>query len=728
MRFFPARLISHASRHFRYGSRVQMAFRSKEPIVALESTVVTHGMPYPSNLQTASSLEKIVAEEGAVPATIAIMDGAVRIGLLSCRLPLRSRWYLTIVCLSGLEEDQLEKLAKTTLAKCVKVSRRDLAHTICRGLNGGTTVSATMVLAHQAGIKIFATGGIGGVHRHGERSMDVSADLTELARTTPPVVVCAGIKSILDIPLTLEYLETQGVCVATVGPTEDFPSFYSRQSGHLAPLHVRNEQEAAELILTHQQLHLQSGILLAVPIPQEEEIPADDVETWLEQALSDAQLAGVSGKKVTPFLLSRLNELSKGKTLKANIALLENNARVASRIAVELHRLENESENRRSFGNMAFPERENSNREGISAATQSTSSTAGGSGRPVVIGGIVADFMAKCDIDFQMNGSTHPGKLSMTCGGVGHNVADCLTRFGGAPILLSAIGNDYHGKMVKSDSQHMDFSHVREDASSFATASYIGILNQRGQLYGGVMDMSIHGTINRDYVKQHEERIKAAPLVVLDGNPPVECMDYVLSLAKKYERPVWYETTDLHKAENAFLTSHWWHISYISPNLNELKSIFKRLGLSLPADIDGIADGSGHVATVSHIFQHIPSLQILLLKLGKRGSLLLSTTEVHQPFSNVKVWRQSQPTVYARFYDAPAVASGDIVNVSGSGDCMASGIIHGILNGWSIDQSVDLGTKAAACSLLSLKTVPETLNQLTSASAASTDGRQLKVP
>jgi pseudouridine-5'-phosphate glycosidase len=278
-------------------------------IVALESTIITHGMPYPANLETALSVEAVVRENGAVPATIAVIDGELRVGL---------------------ERDELEKLAQAK--GVVKASGRDLAVAMVRGQTAGTTVSATMLLAELAGIEIFATGGVGGVHRGAEQTFDISADLTELGRTKT-AVVCAGVKSILDIAKTLEYLETQRVPVIAHG-TEDFPAFFTRQSGYKADHRLDTPEEIARAMHHHHQLGTGTGLLIANPIPEEAALTPDFIDGTIADAVREADERGIGRKELTPFLLARINELSKGESLKANIELVRNNARLAAKMAV----------------------------------------------------------------------------------------------------------------------------------------------------------------------------------------------------------------------------------------------------------------------------------------------------------------------------------------------------------------------------------------------------------
>jgi len=287
---------------------VEKALLENMPVVALESTIIAHGMAYPHNVETAREVERIVRDEGAVPATIAIIDGKISIGL---------------------DDSELEMLA--TSREVRKASRRDIAVITARGLNGATTVSATMFCAFLAHIPVFVTGGIGGVHRGASSTFDVSADITELART-PVAVVCAGAKSILDLPLTLEKLETYGVPVLGY-ETDEFPSFYSRKSGLAVDCRVESAEEVAAIMKMKWSLGIEGGIIVANPIPESDEIPSEEIESFTAKALDDAYTDGVRGKALTPYLLDRIYRLTEGRSLKANIALVKNNARIGARIA-----------------------------------------------------------------------------------------------------------------------------------------------------------------------------------------------------------------------------------------------------------------------------------------------------------------------------------------------------------------------------------------------------------
>lgn len=297
--------------NFHIHPEVAAALRDGEPVVALESTIISHGMPYPQNVATARAVEDIVRKNGAVPATIAIIKGK---------------------CTVGLTQEELEYFGQ---AKDVqKVSLRDMPYVVSQGLYGATTVAATMRIAAMAGISIFVTGGIGGVHRGAEKNMDISADLTEMQQTNV-AVVSAGVKSILDIGLTLEYLETLGVPVVTIGQ-EAFPSFYSQDSGHKSPLQLNTSAEIAAMLKVKWDMGLKGSVLIANPIPADLEIPAAIMEEHIVLALDAASRAGVRGKDLTPYLLSYIAKHTNGESLDANIALIKNNAAIGAQIAVAL--------------------------------------------------------------------------------------------------------------------------------------------------------------------------------------------------------------------------------------------------------------------------------------------------------------------------------------------------------------------------------------------------------
>ena len=294
---------------------VEQAVKKGKPVVALESTIISHGMPYPQNVETALEVERIIRENGAVPATIAILGGRLK---------------------AGLTPEEIDYLGKTG-TKVAKASRRDLPVLVAQGLDGATTVTTTMMIAAMAGIKIFATGGIGGVHRGAETTMDISADLEELAQT-PVMVVCAGAKSILDLGLTMEYLETHGVTVIGYG-TKELPAFYTRKSGFGVDYELDTPEELAKAFHVKQELGMKGGMLVTNPVPEEYSMEPNVINSAIEKAVKEAKKLGIHGKETTPYLLAKIKEITGGDSLVANIALVKNNAALAAKTAAEYAKL-----------------------------------------------------------------------------------------------------------------------------------------------------------------------------------------------------------------------------------------------------------------------------------------------------------------------------------------------------------------------------------------------------
>lgn len=303
------------SKYLDVAPEVKKALEEGKPVVALESTIISHGMPYPKNVETALNVEKVIRDNGAIPATIAIIGGKLK---------------------AGLSKDEIEYLGKEG-QKVTKVSRRDLPVIVSKGMDGATTVATTMIIAAMAGIKVFATGGIGGVHRGAETTMDISADLEELSMT-PVLVVCAGAKAILDLGLTLEYLETKGVPVIGYG-TEELPAFYSRKSGYKVDYRLDTPKEVAAAFNAKFELGMKGGMLLTNPIPEEFAMDDAIINNAIDQAIKEQNEQGIKGKASTPFLLARVCELTGGDSLESNIQLVYNNAKVASLTAVELSKM-----------------------------------------------------------------------------------------------------------------------------------------------------------------------------------------------------------------------------------------------------------------------------------------------------------------------------------------------------------------------------------------------------
>ncbi|KAM3926587.1 uncharacterized protein RB166_009390 isoform 1-T2 [Leptodactylus fuscus] len=653
-----SRRLESQSSAFRIHPSVEQAVAEGQAVVALESTIITHGMPYPQNISMATQVEEIVRANGSVPATVGILEGKVHIGLC---------------------EEEIKFLA--TCKDCVKVSRRDFPYVLSQGLSGGSTVSGTMVAAHHAGIPIFVTGGIGGVHRHGENSMDISADLTELGRT-PVAVISAGVKSILDIGRTLEYLETQGVCVSTFGDSRDFPAFFTPRSGFKAPYHVRNEEEAAKLIASSLELRLDSGVLISVPIPSEYAASGQMIEEAIRQALEEVRVQGIVGKEVTPFLLRRVNEITGGKSLNSNIALIKNNAKVGSRIAVALSKI------RKTKGGGRKEPRYRERSE------EKTSDSG-----PVVIGGINVDFIAKATQDkMEFGGQTNPGQVHQSFGGVGRNLADCMSRLGVRPLFISAVGQDDLSDSVFRFCSHMDMSGVAH-LKAHNTATYCAVISGSGELSLGLGDMEIHQQITEKHVSQFADRLSRAPLLCIDGNVPVSTIQYVCETARQSAVPVCYEPTDIDKASKPFTSNSWTALTYISPNLRELVSINRTLGyvedIDIPCKLEDIVD-----TAIGLSLPLLENIHCVIVTLGAHGILLCGHRRDRTVSLRAKD-KVSRDDLCAAHYPAAPIPPEEIINVSGAGDSLMAGLLTGVLAEYDTDTCVRMGLLAARLSLRS---------------------------
>ncbi|XP_035686031.1 pseudouridine-metabolizing bifunctional protein C1861.05-like [Branchiostoma floridae] len=653
---------------------VRKALANGEPVVALESTVITHGMPYPHNIRTAQRVVQIVREHRATPATIAIINGKLRIGL---------------------KEDELEWLAKTE-DPVLKTSRRDLSMVVSKGWSGGTTVAATMIAANKAGIPVFVTGGIGGVHRGGHSTLDVSADLTELGRT-PIAVVSAGVKSILDISRTLEYLETQGVSVMTYGNTTDFPAFFTQKSGFHSPYNVTSPEEAAEVIDNHFSLGLDSGLLIAVPIPEQH--AAQKVEDAIQRAVQQASEEGVRGDKVTPYILGKVDELTQGKSLAANIALMENNAAVGSQLAWALsHR------RRKHYHNLPT-----SNLQAKSPLTDVVIK----SNKPVVVGASVVDFVAKTkDPEVKLGGMTNPGTLTQSFGGVGRNIADCMSRLGAMPLLVSAVGNDPHAASFYIYSAHMDVSGVSQ-LEDQRTATYCAVLNGEGELVLGVGDMDINDQISPNLVSKFASAIELAPFVCVDGNVPEETVSYILKLCHYLQVPAWYEPTCVLKSSKPFRSDAWKNITYLSPNLTELRAIYRMVtGHEEPLVPE--EDPTLSQRLQEAVFLVRPLLEYLhcvIVTLSRDGVLVCRNTEQQSSFPVGKGNNTIKKTMLtAVHYPVFPKTEQQVINVSGAGDCLSAGMMHGMLQGLPPDICIKQGLLAAYNSTQTHSAVPSNID------------------
>ncbi|XP_055911932.1 uncharacterized protein LOC129945960 [Eupeodes corollae] len=628
---------------------VQSALNKNKPVVALESTIITHGMPFPQNLETALEVEEIVRSQGATPATIAILNGKVKVGLSS---------------------HDLKELASTDPKNVIKCSRRDLPYLVGNSLSGGTTVAGTMIIANMVGIRIFATGGIGGVHREGENTMDVSADLVELGRT-PVCVVSSGVKSILDIPRTLEFLETQGVCVSTFGSSGGrFPDFYTTDSGCKVPYNVDTPEDAAKLVHALIDLKLESGMLIAVPVPAEYAMNKQEIDEAINKALLDAKAKGIEGKAVTPFLLAAISKLTQGKSLASNMALIRNNAKVAAQIA------------------KAY-------------CKTSTPKTHDLENPPVVIGGSILDLSMTLQDDFQLDGSTYDVKVKQTAGGVGRNLAEGIYKLYGSAKFISAIGSDELGKsllnLIPEPLTPGIFQHPSKSTSLCSV-----IFDKCGDCKLIMGNMEIHGSISPELITKNEHILSRAPLIVMDANLPLPSVEALLTLAQKHKKPVFFETTDMRIAGKPFILSKdlWQAIKFISPNLYELVEISRVLTgqeQTIPNDHKELIPFAKKV--LESIDEHF---HCILLTLGAHGVIVdrRKTQNLLDIDGDQKILGRS-----IRFYPTEEITK--LVNVSGAGDSFASGFIANMLRGKSEEECIALGFFAAQKALQTDGAVPK---------------------
>ncbi|CAK4025250.1 hypothetical protein DOTSEDRAFT_54669 [Lecanosticta acicola] len=570
------RSISSNSKFFRVSEEVQQAISERRPVVALESTIYTHGFPYPDNLALASRLESLVRLNGGVPATIGILEGVARVGLGA---------------------DELVRLVSSAGSpNLLKISRRDLGFVLgLRGadgnpLNGGTTISGTSVLAHMAGIKVFATGGLGGVHRGAEQTMDISADLTELGKT-PITVISSGCKSFLDIPKTLEYLETQGVAVATFADGRtgdvDFPAFYTRESGVKSPKVLQHEKDAARVIYAQSVLGLQSGLHFANPIPEEHSLPFEDMERAIEQAIREASTAGATGAASTPYILAKIKELTGSKSVAANRALVEANVIRGTKVAVAVQKLEMEGQTGSYYQSdsnavVVGPAASNYTSDGVpkgfSTAT-GASKTASSSARKdsgadaittsadVFVAGSLAVDLA-CDYEPRSGTAlsspelhtSNPAQIAQSLGGVGSNVARAAHLMGASVRLCSAVGADLTGKAALEalTAAQMSISGIKvmsEDSES-RTSQYVAFNDKNKDLVLAMADMSIleQASISSaftDFWLPQLTQFRPSHLVV-DGNWPPDLLARWLEAGKAIDAHVSFEPVSNVKSTGLF--------------------------------------------------------------------------------------------------------------------------------------------------------------------------------
>ncbi|QSZ33854.1 hypothetical protein DSL72_005427 [Monilinia vaccinii-corymbosi] len=740
------------SKIFKISEEVKEARDSEKPVVALESTIYTHGYSYPDNIRLALDLEDIVRLHGGIPATIGILDGVARVGLSREEL-------IAVASAAGKPET-------------MKVSRRDLPYILGMGIagrriTGGTTIAGTMILAHKAGISVFGTGGLGGVHRGGQDSMDISADLTELGRT-PVAVISSGCKSFLDIPRTLEYLETQGAGVFTfadgrTGPI-DYPAFFTRDSGVKSPMVVQNAEEAAAIIYAQDFFEPASGFHFANPIPEEFSLPKSEIDHAIDQAVKEAAEQGFHGHANTPFILARIKELTKGNSVAANRALIESNVKIATRVAVELSRLrlgESESWNdtskvltQKPFTTTASSNKIDQNHHPSPLESPSPDVSVS-KPRIVVVGSVAVDL--SCDYiprTEQRTGDSSPqmhtsniAQIRSSIGGVGYNVLRAAQLSSNEPVsLYTFIADDQAGKTILQSLQangHMtDNITVFSKETDHRTAQYVAINDGKKDLVVAMADMNIFARpLNDPSIQAMYTHLgtnaSSTKWIVVDSNWQSEVIHGLLHAVKSsspsvkiafepvsttksarlFERPVRSPTTPHHLP---VFPNH--TIDLATPNTHELTSMhdaattngrfeaeewwqtIDALGIPSTGARDRFVQITSQELANQGIpvkaIQLLPYIPTLLTKLGPRGVLftsILAPTDprlrdpAHAPYilSRCANGDEAVGGVYMRLFPAAEeVDENDVVSVNGVGDTFLGVLIAGLARGCELGEGL----------------------------------------
>ncbi|KAB8263776.1 Indigoidine synthase A like protein-domain-containing protein [Aspergillus pseudonomiae] len=734
---FPARHLHGLaqSKFLQVSEEVRDAVATGKPVVALESTIYTHGFPYPESVALASLLETVVRANGGVPATIGILNGVAKVGL---------------------NAEELIELASTAESKnALKVSRRDLGY-ICglglagKRLHGGTTVSGTMILAHLAGIKVFGTGGLGGVHRGGENSMDISADLTELGRT-PVAVVSSGCKSFLDIPRTLEYLETEGVCVGTFADGRtgqiDFPAFFTRDSGIKSPKVIQDEAEAAAIIYAQLKLPVSSGMHFANPVPVQQSIPKNEMDDIIEEAIRLAEVEGHQGSDNTPFVLSKIKQLSGGKSVTANRALVEANVQRATRVAVELSKLEQSNGTLNERHMPAISEDVKADQATSEAELKLNPTTEGPIEALDKVDVLVAGSLAvdlSCDYappagekDIKpVSDTSNPATITQSLGGVGHNVAIATKYLGSSVLFCSVVGDDLSGRAALTALRKEGLStagvQVLPASNGARTAQYVAVNDAKKDLVVAMADMGIMELPeqNLDFEGFWETLLSRTrpQWVVVDSNWSPEVLSKWVAVAKKYGARVAFEPVSNAKSRRLFSKSTEVDaaisssasvpnnaISLATPNQFELTTMYTAARESGLFDSEGwwhIIDAMGMssagardrlVAMTSNqlvdqgipqqSIQLLPYIPCLITKLGSQGVLVTQLLRPGDPrltspdsapyiLSRSALADELVGGVYMRLFPPAAVlADEEIVSVNGAGDTLLGAVISGLAKG-----------------------------------------------
>ncbi|KAA8894309.1 Indigoidine synthase A like protein-domain-containing protein [Sphaerosporella brunnea] len=728
---------------------VRSAVAAGKPVVALESAIYTHGFPHPQNLDLARAIEKTVRDNGAVPATICILEGNAVVGL---------------------SDKELEQLAESFGKQgTIKVSRRDLAYVtglpFVDSLNkfvGGTTIAGTSVLAHMAGIKVFATGGLGGVHRGVEKTMDVSADLTELGRT-PVALICAGSKAFLDLRRTLEYLETEGVYVGTFGDRKSgqpvqYPAFYSRGCGIISPSVVQDAKEAAGIIYASHSLGLTSGQLFANPIPKEYEIPNEEIQDIIKVSVEAAETAS-TGNDVTPFILADILKRTAGRSIEANRGLIMNNAMMGAKVAMELAKLEEEGAQTQTTAMPHMPTPSASSQAKKTHKKTTSDIHKVDTPEVLVIGGVAVD--VNCDYVLRTASTdstpvlhtSNPSIITESLGGVANNVAYALHLSGIKTLLVSCTGADISGSWVRDQMQKrgMDTSGLAS-STAYNTARYVAVNDGKGGLFVASADMNVIEQMDPENLAQATSST-GAQWVVIDGNLAAGTIVEVLRRCSKKGIKVVFEPTSAAKSTAIFSspkklgTFPTASLYAAAPNAQELDAMYhaasdaELFSTELPwwgiidsllldsefrTSIDALSRSSGvdlvSTGLVQKAVNLLPYIPNLFVKLGEKGCLVVSLLPPDHKALNEKRRTAGAVVVKARLgqdtggllvrhFEPESVQR--VVSVNGAGDTFLGVVVAGMVRGEaSLGSIVERAQRAAVLTLQSTQAVSEKIRDL----------------
>lgn len=623
---------------------VQQALSEQRPVVALESTIVAHGLPYPENVELCRTLVQLFRDKGVEPATVAVQNGVCKIGLT---------WEELEDLAVAKQQNRVQKCSTRELSLFLAQHGRRKQGVSHTNYWGATTVASTMRLAHLAGIATFVTGGIGGVHRDGHVSMDVSADLHELART-PVVVVSAGIKSILDIPRTLEVLETNGVPVVSYRSNE-FPAFFSPHSGVPASCRMEDADTIAAAYNVARDLNLPHGMLVGVPNMD----PAGaNVEEAIQRALQEASVdPSIAGQAVTPFILKRVSVLTGGDSLRSNLSLVRNNARVGADIAIAIA-----EQRRRSTANLT-----NCIAKPTSAIPHS---------RIVIMGGIVLDVIAKAALGCELVPKTsNRAVCSESDGGVARNVAESLGRLGSKPALYSAVGKDARGfallDRLENECNMRDCRDTVRVVDNLNSATYLAILQADGDLHVACADTRVLDAIQ----PPPKEVLQHAAIFLMDANPPIEVLRETALLAITLDTKVYFEPTSFPKASDVGRDDKLMScISVAFPNIGELSAMADGW-LNTDEDLDTLLHDDAFAETR-------PLAQSVLERMHPDEAHLIVTVGAKGVFYASKI--ENNRFAFRHF---PALECNVVQNSTGAGDSLCGAFIHAILEGKSMEVS-----------------------------------------